>query len=121
MGAKKDRRDSQELTFDPDLEIFIGHCVDFEVALEEHGYDERTIQFNKMAGNDDECIQQRARIQAYRTRVIKSIFPILNEEQRKTIIDCYRAEDEYTDTLKAMGDVIMYDLTTVHKPEDKDR
>lgn len=121
MEAKKDRRDSQELFFEPKSENFIGSCIDFAIMLEEQTCDENIIQFSKMVQNDEECIQQWARIQAYRARLIASIFPVLDDDQKKMIIDCHREEDEFIDTLMSMGNMVMYDQTTVQKAEDKDR
>ena len=121
MEAKKDRRDSQELFFEPKSENFIENCMDFAVILEEQTCDENIIQFTKMDQNDEGCIHQRARIQAYKACVIASIFRILNDEQKRMIIDSYRAYDEYIDILRGMGNIAMYDQTTVKKAEDKDR
>lgn len=121
MEAKKDRRDSQELFFEPKSENFIGSCIDFAVMLEEQTCDENIIQFTKIDQNDEGCIHQRARIQAYRARVIASIFHLLNDDQKKMITDSYRADDEYIDMLRDMGNIVMYDQTTVQKAEDKDR
>ncbi len=121
MEAKKDRRDSQELFFEPKSENFIGSCMDFAIMLEEQTCDENIIQFTKMVQNDEECIQQWARIQAYRARLIASIFPVLDDDQKKMITDCHREEDEYIDMIKSMGNIVMYDQTTVQKAEDKDR
>ena len=121
MEAKKDRRDSQELFFEPKSENFIENCIDFSVMLEEQTDDENIIQLTKTVWYDEGCIRQRARIQAYRARVAASIFTVLDDEQRKMITDCFRAEDEYVETVESVGEILIYDRTTVQKAEDKDR
>ena len=95
--------------------------MDFIVMLEEQTCDENIIQLTKTVRNDEGCIHQRARIQAYRALVIASIFPGLDDDQKKVITDCFRAEDEYVDMVESVGNILINDQRTVQKAEDKDR
>lgn len=121
MGANYNGRNSQMLTFEPDLIEFLNRYRDFTVALENSVSDERTIQFTKMLASDEELVTKKAEEQAVKFLIVESILPNLPERYANVIQYFIRLSEENSETLEELGNTVMFDHVTMQNTEDKER
>ena len=121
MGANCNSRNSQMLTFEPDLVEFLNRYRDFTVALENSVSDERTIQFTKVLVSDEELVTKKAEEQAVKFFIEESILPNLPERYANIIQYYIWLSEQNSESLEDIGNTVIFDHVTMQNTEDKER